>query len=70
MAVVVSEQALAQGCRPTSERVGDQIGCWILTDEGLGQLPQKPMFWHLVNYPTRSATALRRESDDGRFGRF
>jgi len=29
-------------------------GCWILADQGLGQLPQKPMFWHLVNFPTRA----------------
>jgi quercetin dioxygenase-like cupin family protein len=54
MAMVVSAQALAQGCRPVTERVGDQRGCWILADESLGQLPQTPLFWHLVNYPTRS----------------
>ena len=52
--VVVREQAMAQGCKPASERVGDQKGCWILADQGLGRLPQKPMFWHLVNYPTRA----------------
>jgi hypothetical protein len=54
MAVAVSEQAFAQGCRPVGERVGDQKGCWIFTDEALGQLPQTPLFWHLVNYPTRA----------------
>ena len=58
MAVVVSEQALAQGCRPVSERVGDQMGCWILSDESLGQLPQKPLFWHLVNYPARAEAEM------------
>ena len=45
---------MAQGCKPANERVGDQKGCWILADQGLGQLPQKPMFWHLVNFPTRA----------------
>jgi len=39
---------------PVGERVGDQKGCWIFTDEALGQLPQTPLFWHLVNYPTRA----------------
>jgi quercetin dioxygenase-like cupin family protein len=58
MAIVVSEQALAQGCRPVGERVGDQKGCWIFADEALGQLPQTPLFWHLVNYPTRSAAEV------------
>jgi len=55
MAIVLTEQALAQGCRPVGERVGDQKGCWIFADEALGQLPQTPLFWHLVNYPTRAA---------------
>ena len=54
MAVAVSAQALAQGCRPVAERVGEQGGCWILADESLGLLPQTPLFWHLVNYPTRA----------------
>jgi quercetin dioxygenase-like cupin family protein len=54
VAFVVSEEALAQGCKPVSERAGDQSGCWILADEKLGQLPQKPLFWHLANYPTRA----------------
>jgi quercetin dioxygenase-like cupin family protein len=52
LAVIASEQALAQGCKPVSQRVGDQLGCWILADEALGTIPQKPMFWHLVNYST------------------
>jgi len=58
MPVVVSEQAFAQGCRPVSERVGDQMGCWILSEEKLGQLPQKPLFWHLFNYPTRAQAEM------------
>jgi quercetin dioxygenase-like cupin family protein len=54
MAVVVGEQVLAQGCKPVGERIGDQKGCWILSDEKLGQLPQDPLFWHLTNYSTRA----------------
>ena len=61
MAVVVSGQAMAQGCKPVNERIGDQKGCWILADQGLGQLPQKPMFWHLVNYPTRAEAEMAKE---------
>jgi quercetin dioxygenase-like cupin family protein len=58
MAVVVSEQAMAQGCKPASERIGDQKGCWIFVVEPLGQLPPKPLFWHLVNYPTRAEAEM------------
>ena len=57
MALVVSEQAMAQvaqPCQPASQRVGDQTGCWIFADEALGQLPQTPLFWHLVTYTTRA----------------
>ena len=57
MALVVSEQAMAQvaqPCQPASQRVGDQKGCWIFADEALGQLPQTPLFWHLVTYTTRA----------------
>ena len=57
MALVVSEQAMAQvaqGCKPVSQRVGDQMGCWIFAHEGLGQLPQTPLFWHLSTYATRA----------------
>ena len=54
MAFVASERAMAQGCKPASERVGDQKGCWIFAHEALGQLPQTPLFWHLVTYPTRA----------------
>lgn len=60
MAIVVTAQALAQGCRPVAERVGDR-GCWILADESLGQLPQTPLFWHLVNYPTRAEAEAAKE---------
>jgi quercetin dioxygenase-like cupin family protein len=51
--------AFAQTCRPISERTGE-VGCWIILDEALGQLPAAPMFWHLDSYPTRAqATAAK-----------
>ena len=54
IAIVVSTPAWSQGCRPVEQRIGDQKGCWVLADESLGQLPQRPLFWYLVNYPTRA----------------
>ena len=54
-------QLLAQGvavpgdrCKPMSERT-QEIGCWILADDSVGQLTKPQMFWHLDTYPTRSA---------------
>jgi quercetin dioxygenase-like cupin family protein len=51
-----SDQALAQiiHCLPMQERTGE-AGCWVITEEALGQLPDLPMFWHLDAYPTRAA---------------
>ena len=44
-------QAFAQICRPVSERAGE-VGCWIMADAELGQLPRAPIFWHLDAYAT------------------
>jgi quercetin dioxygenase-like cupin family protein len=45
---------LAQGtCKPVSERTGE-VGCWVTIDAALGQLPQRPIFWHLDTYTTRA----------------
>jgi quercetin dioxygenase-like cupin family protein len=49
----VSNQAFAQICRPIAERTG-QLGCWIIVDDAMGQLPRAPLFWHLDAYPTRA----------------
>jgi quercetin dioxygenase-like cupin family protein len=48
-----SNQVFAQICRPIIERTGE-MGCWIITDAGLGQLPRAQIFWHLDSYPTRT----------------
>jgi quercetin dioxygenase-like cupin family protein len=41
-------------CKPVSERT-EELGCWILADDSVGQLTQAQVFWHLDNYPTRTA---------------
>jgi quercetin dioxygenase-like cupin family protein len=51
--LAASQEALAQICRPVSERTGE-LGCWITANAALGQLPQSPIFWHLDTYPTRA----------------
>ena len=55
------EQLQAQGvatpggvCKPASERT-QELGCWIMADDPIGQLPKSPVFWHLDAYPTRTA---------------
>jgi hypothetical protein len=54
-------QLVAQGvavpgdkCKPVSERT-EELGCWILADDSVGQLTKPQVFWHLDTYPTRSA---------------
>lgn len=61
---------LAQGvavpgdmCKPVSQRT-QEIGCWILADDSVGQLPEARVFWHLDTYPTRAAA----EADKGPHG--
>ncbi len=41
-------------CKPVSERT-QELGCWILADDSVGQLTKPEVFWHLDTYPTRSA---------------
>jgi quercetin dioxygenase-like cupin family protein len=43
-----------QHCIPVSERNGE-LGCFILADSSVGELPQLPLYWHLTTYPTRDA---------------
>jgi len=47
-------------CKPTSART-QEIGCWILADNLVGQLTKARVFWHLDTYPTRLAA----EADKG-----
>jgi len=41
-------------CRPATERT-QEIGCWILANEPIGQLSGTQTFWHLDTYATRAA---------------
>jgi quercetin dioxygenase-like cupin family protein len=50
---LASQEALAQICRPVSERTAE-LGCWITANAKMGQLTQAPIFWHLDTYPTRA----------------
>src|SRR5882724_10219467 len=52
-ALLVSPAALGQVCRPVSERT-NELGCWVTAHTVLGQLPQRPIYWHLDTFPTRA----------------
>ena len=48
-------QAIAGGtCRPVAERTED-VGCWIVAHEPVGEFNQSQVFWHLDNFQTREA---------------
>jgi quercetin dioxygenase-like cupin family protein len=48
------ESRMLAACRPASERTGP-VGCWIIAQEALADLPSAPLFWHLSRYPSRAA---------------
>ena len=63
-AIAMCDQAFAKiaqmgVCKPVSQRTGE-VGCWIITNKTLGQLPRGPIFWHLDAYPTRAAAEAAR----------
>jgi quercetin dioxygenase-like cupin family protein len=60
-AFAACDEALAQICRPVSQRTGE-LGCWITVNASLGQLPQRPIFWHLDTYPTLAAAEVAKGS--------
>src|SRR5215467_12426045 len=41
-------------CKPASMRT-QEVGCWIMADDPVGQLTQSHVFWTLDTYPTRAA---------------
>jgi hypothetical protein len=56
-----AKQSLAQGvaapggtCKPASERT-QEVGCWIMANDPVGQLTKAEVFWHLDTYSTRAA---------------
>ncbi len=42
-------------CIPVSERAGRQFGCFVITNQVVGELGETPVYWHLSSYPTRAA---------------
>jgi hypothetical protein len=59
--LLLCTQLTAQGvavpgdpCKPLSARTQD-IGCWILADNPVGQIAKPRIFWRLDVYPTRVA---------------
>lgn len=51
--LTVSAQEPQSKCKPVAFRNGE--GCWILTSVPIGELPNRPLYWHLDVYPTREA---------------
>jgi quercetin dioxygenase-like cupin family protein len=41
-------------CRPVSER-DQEVGCWILSNDPIGELAGNQVFWHLDSFTTREA---------------
>ena len=60
-ALGMCDDAIAQICRPVGQRTGE-VGCWIVIDAPLGQLPREPIFWYLDSYPTRGAAEAAKGS--------
>jgi len=55
------QQLLAQGiaipggvCKPAAQRT-QEVGCWIIADDPVGNLMRPEVFWHLDSYSTRAA---------------
>jgi len=43
-------------CRPVNERTQD-VGCWIVSNESIGELAGTQTFWHLDTFATPDAAA-------------
>jgi quercetin dioxygenase-like cupin family protein len=62
LACLLCSEAAAQPvpggmCRPVSERT-QEIGCWILSNDPVGELTGSQTFWHLDAFPTREAAEI------------
>jgi quercetin dioxygenase-like cupin family protein len=71
VATAIAWAALALGASPASAQQNvstadcpaisekrSEIGCYILSHQPLGQLPEGPLFWYLDTYPTRQAAEM------------
>ena len=49
-----SAQTIPGGaCKMASERT-TEVGCWVIADQPMGQLPKSETYWHLDTFPTRA----------------
>jgi quercetin dioxygenase-like cupin family protein len=48
-------------CRWVADR-DSEVGCWIVADQPIGQLPSSEIFWHLDVYSTRAAAEQAKRS--------
>jgi len=50
---VSAQEPTETRCLPIAERTG-HLGCWIVIDDPIGALPERP-YWHIDKYPSRAA---------------
>ena len=55
----VSQPVPGGTCRPVNERT-QEIGCWILSNDPVGELVGNQTFWHLDVFTTREAAEAAR----------
>lgn len=51
-------------CKPATQRNGQRLGCWILSETRIGALNDPQVYWHLDAYPD-VATAQKAKTDHG-----
>lgn len=49
-------------CKPRSQRVGREVGCFIVTEAKVGELGAGPVYWHVTRLDARSASSLAVDS--------
>jgi quercetin dioxygenase-like cupin family protein len=47
-------------CIPASQRAGAEFGCFLLSDQRLGQFGAAPVFWYLDQFPSRASAESAR----------
>ncbi|HLW53302.1 MAG TPA: hypothetical protein VKW06_10705 [Candidatus Angelobacter sp.] len=66
IALFAEKAAWGQGtaiglCKPVSQRT-QEVGCWILSDQPMGQLKKAAVFWRLDTYATREQAEAAKTS--------
>ena len=41
-------------CVPRGQRAGQEVGCFIVTDQAVGPLGSKPVYWHIARFASRA----------------